>query len=1442
MSSETPVTCGDVDEHLSELLDGVAPSSFAAHLAGCERCRDARFEAERALRWVRAAGADATLASDFEARLFARLDAAAAEGAPKEQTPGAKTTGLSNGAAAEALPEALAPASALVSRPRTSQRPLVRPPFSITPAQASWLKLRMWLALAACALLLALWLGKPRAPHEVTHTTGTAVWAGKVLQVERAFGSAQGLSVCRGSGLCDSVVAGEGLEAGRALKTDGLTRALLEFEDGTRIALDRDSEFMLDPASPRRGRLLRGNLIAEVEKKPVPASAAGTTATPELAVIDLPVGRAEVLGTKFALRASAEEAGVLVSRGAVRLVDESDRSVSVLAGEAGRIGARAAPMVEPIQDLAQTFAWQDEAFQEPESAGDTSALGQLKAKKPGDDAERSFALALVQHDVKVRIVDNVARTEVEEVFSNQTGDVLEGIYRFPLPAGAQIERLALDVDGKLEEGAFVERERAAAIWRGAIVNAGGKKPPPKDDIVWVPGPWRDPALLEWQRGNRFELRVFPIPKHGTRRIVLAYTQVLPPSPAGRRYVYPLPHDPRGTTRVARFTLDAELRGHDTGSVATSGFAAKRLPAAEGVSRLAFEANDYAPSADLVVDYGLKNADAELRVWAYAGTSDSEREPPRSSPNRAYGTVPEAFGAGYVAFALKPVLPRWSLAQPRSYVLVVDSSRSMFGEHYRRAQELVSSVVAEMDRNDRVSVLACDSTCRALPQGFLTPGPEAARVARDFLRGIEPEGASDVVGAIEQALALARARSGGDPSNMEPERALRVVYVGDGTPTAGPIHPALIRRSLQNAVPAGASVHAVAVGSDADVRVLDVLSDAGGGVRLAFLPGQRARDAAYSLLGATYGQALEHASLSLPEGLVAVAPQELGTFAPGAEKLVVARLAGKRAEGSVVLRGSVAGKSFERRYPVSIDAGEGRANAFVPRLYAAVTIADLEHSMAEDARRRSIELSTRFNVASQYTSLLVLESPAMSRAFGLTPAEGGPRWTGDQESNKVETWADAQSADDAEYASADKDAPASTRGSADFGVDAPMMSLGSGGREAPRPEAKATKKLERQDGYAEAPRAAAPANQSGPVELDLEASPERSRRAEPDVRMQCECAPGDLECALRCSGPIRPSRPLWMIEEQQRMIPMRRIWERTGTVDVPARELTSPDKLNTARLRADTDTSSRNALKELYVLAFLSGDLDTAERVAELWSEKDPLDPDALTARADVAAQRGDRERAIRILGSVVDVRPGDYKPQWRLARLERWAGQAVRGCRHALAVAQLKLADAELVAEALRCSRDIGQQAWLEELSLALSPEVRSSATRLAGRTPDTSELSGDFRLEANWQGAEHDVDLVIVHPDGYRVSWLGAPTRAVISASDVLSVHREGLALRGATPGSYGLELVRSSPTVGPISGEVKVTVGKQSRRVPFTLDGERLRFASARVNLTPRLVPLER
>jgi hypothetical protein len=89
-------------------------------------------------------------------------------------------------------------------------------------------------------------------------------------------------------------------------------------------------------------------------------------------------------------------------------------------------------------------------------------------------------------------------------------------------------------------------------------------------------------------------------------------------------------------------------------------------------------------------------------------------------------------------------------------------------------------------------------------------------------------------------------------------------------------------------------------------------------------------------------------------------------------------------------------------------------------------------------------------------------------------------------------------------------------------------------------------------------------------------------------------------------------------------------------------------------------------------------------------------------------------------------------------------------------------------------------------------------------------------------------------------VSWLGAPTREVISARDVLDHGREGLALNGAKPGEYAVEIVRSSGAAGPVHGALTVFAAGVSQRVPFTLEGQRMTVALAEIKMVPRLIPL--
>ena len=352
---------------------------------------------------------------------------------------------------------------------------------------------------------------------------------------------------------------------------------------------------------------------------------------------------------------------------------------------------------------------------------------------------------------------------------------------------------------------------------------------------------------------------------------------------------------------------------------------------------------------------------------------------------------------FVALAIRPKLPRVADEGQRAFALVVDSSRSMFGERYRRAAELATRLVAEMDRGDRVTVLACDSTCRALPSGAAHASPEMAERVGAFLRGVTPEGGSDITGAIRSARdALRGVAIGG----------ARVVYIGDGTPTIGAVTPAFVKREVEATMPSEVgTVTAVAIGTDADVDTLTTLASSGGGVVVPYTPGQPVLEAAYAVLGATYGSALRDVEVDVPDGFADVSPRTLGAIPAGGEVILAGRLTRADVEGTVVLRGKLGREPFEQRYPIHVVATTSKGNAFVPRLYAAKRIAELEELPDADSRRQAIELSTRYRVASRYTSLLVLESTAMYRAFGVKNDVAKSAWTGEDDAES--TGADAE---------------------------------------------------------------------------------------------------------------------------------------------------------------------------------------------------------------------------------------------------------------------------------------------------------------------------------------------------------------------------------------------------------------------------------------------------
>ncbi len=333
-----------------------------------------------------------------------------------------------------------------------------------------------------------------------------------------------------------------------------------------------------------------------------------------------------------------------------------------------------------------------------------AGVGRMEAQA-GDTTE---PLALARVTVRVRTDGDMATTEVEHVFHNPAdGAPREGTFRFPVPDGAMLIGMAMEIDGKLMEGEIVERDKAREVYESIV-----------DKM-------EDPALLEWEQGNWFKLRVFPIEAGKDKRVVIRYTQPLSRGAAGFAYDYALAID------------DAQAKA---GAVQPIGEFALIVDGVEVAHerQLAGGLDRSVPIAPDKVPAAMTEARADGSYTAI-----------RIHPDAAMFQPPVASG-------------------PRKVAVVIDTSRSAL-EGKALALTLARQTLAELGPADQFAVIGADVTIAPATQDFVPVTPAAIDQAMAAIEAIEPDGASDLGLALDAIAAL---------------HPTEVVYVGDGIPTWG----------------------------------------------------------------------------------------------------------------------------------------------------------------------------------------------------------------------------------------------------------------------------------------------------------------------------------------------------------------------------------------------------------------------------------------------------------------------------------------------------------------------------------------------------------------------------------------------------------------------------------------------------------------------------------
>ncbi len=1304
------------------VVEGAVPESARTHFVGCDACRDFDHALREELDRYETPSFDAAPFVEAAARHEEARVKAAAEAPPVTEPPAPRAPVVTAGA------PRLAP-----SRP-TSRGRIAR--FALAAVVLS--------AIAAGTVVLV--------QHRKTAATALTTEGGTLTRIT-------GGEVSLRTDKDGKRMVGEGakLPAAFTLSTDRKARAQVTTEGGSWI-VERDTELTREPSG--LVRIKDGAVLADDQGQ---------------ARIDTAQGHMTGSAAKMLVTAAGDRTHVQVLRGPVDVVAGG----ATARVDSGQEAVLQDGRVDVVSSLSHGVGLA-EGFVPADDTAPVRGVGELRARKPGQTEEKDRAVTLKRHAVKVRIAGNVARTEIDEEFMNETDDVLEGVYRFPLPPGAQMERLALEVDGKLVEGEFVDKTRAAGIFRGALHTATPQVKP-VDDIVWVPGPWGDPALLEWQRAGRFELRIYPIPKRASRRVVMAYTEPVREVSGVRKYTYPLPDAPK--MKIESFTADVQVAGHDGDDAPrAAGYELAKKVEAPGTTKFSGAFTNFTPNGDLSVEYTLPDRRADVSAWAFDG--DDKNDP----------------DAHLVAFAVRPKLPRPKESRLRDQVIVVDTGRSMYGEKAVRARKLAKLIVADMDRRDRVTVLACDTSCRPLRAGFIAPGPAGAEDVGAFLSDATMDGASDLVRAVRDASKV---------SGHDGARDLRITVLSAGVASAGYRTPDRVASAVGDAVGERTQVTTIAMAPDADTRVLEELARGGGGALVPYDAGRTLGDVAQDALNASYGATLRDVEVTLPDGVYDAAPKVAAPMRMGAEAIFVGRMHTSESKGFVTVKGRMDGEPFEAKYPVELRAASGERNAFVQRLFAAARVRDGERE-GQKEKDEVVRLSRRYHVPSVHTSLLVLESEAMFKAFGIDRAGRGTAWTGE-----MATDATTATLDDGDGAAAGADKEGKKKSeSEERKKDAPrddalggLGSLDGAGGSA------------RRSAPSGGPAAAAPAT---PAPLaDEDAAPAPAAKA-------ATVAPRPAQPARRPPG----GRGRWM----------RRVYTRHATVVAGGEVASLRDRVETAKRAVDQNPDARSKYRDLVRLLAQSGDDTELARTLDRWQAKDPLDTDLLASRGGLLAHQGDRDGSLRVLGGALSAPSASVTDAVgtasALAAAYDRSGNAAVACSFRVALAELRPNDPQAIAQAVQCERSQGETRAADRW-LSVLPEKRKEIdAALAKSSAADGPIYGDFVLSATWDDGT-DLDLALIGPDGQRFASSNAGGK--VKVRDGASLSKETLAVSNWSNGSFVVEIARAKPGGGRVSGKISIRAVDTTQVVPFVIEGNTLRVARVQVRTDVQLVPAD-
>ncbi len=565
------------------------------------------------------------------------------------------------------------------------------------------------------------------------------------------------------------------------------------------------------------------------------------------------------------------------------------------------------------------------------SAGSSRAQGVLVP------TDRSLPpLGLAHHRVEIAVDGGVSHTTIDQTWRNGGDRPLEATYFFPVPRGAVVVGFELEVNGKMQKGEMLEREKAKKIY---------------EDIV---ARMRDPGLVEWLDKDLFQVRIFPVPARGEQRLRLKFAQPLEIVGGTYRLVYPLRTASQAVRTLEDFTLTARLR--DPVPVGTVYSPTHKISVSNRGNEVTvgFEEERVSLDRDFVLYFAPSTQDVGM-----------------STITHKKGGEP-----GYFLFTAAPRAALESKeVQGKTIVFVLDTSGSMTGEKIVQAKAALRYCIERLGSDDRFDILRFSSDVERLSSSGLIAASDAnKRRAQEFVDGFDAAGGTAIDEALQVALATVSSETNGTGA--------LVLFVTDGRPTVGEVNVAEILKGAERKNSGRARVFTMGVGEDLDTHLVDLIAQQHGGTSHYVRPGEDVKTAIAALYEQVAFPVLTDVTLTV-DGVktYAMQPSKMPDLFRGQQLLVAGRYRGA-GKAKVRLEGKL-GKET-RRFEIEVDfPEENKDQDFVAAVWAHRQVGFLLDQIrlngeTQALRDEIVQLAKQYGIVTPYTSWLVVDDSEIVR--------------------------------------------------------------------------------------------------------------------------------------------------------------------------------------------------------------------------------------------------------------------------------------------------------------------------------------------------------------------------------------------------------------------------------------------------------------------------------